>query len=90
MSGQDKESLTQRFDELLAFIDQANSTVLNGKMPDLGNVDKKVALLCKDIEGADPEIAKQTQPMMAQMITKLDELAQSLNEYQAQKSGETQ
>lgn len=90
MSGQDKESFRNRFDELIAFIDQANNAVLDGKMPDLGNVDKKVALLCRDIESANPEIAKQTQPMMAQMIVKLDALAQSLNEYQAAKSGEAQ
>lgn len=77
----------KRFEELIHFIDESIAEVRGGKMVAMDSLESIVANLCKDIEKADPEIAKNTQPQMAQMITKLDELAQALMEYQISKQG---
>ena len=78
----DAASLTERLQELIEFIEKANHSMDEGAVPSLGNLDQTVALLCSDVEKSEPEIARQAQPLMAQMITKLDELAVKLQNLQ--------
>lgn len=68
---------------LIAFVEESLGKVQGGEMPDLGDLDGKVSTLCQNIETAENEIAQQLQPLMGEMIGKLDELAQALSEYQS-------
>lgn len=85
----DAASLTQRLQDLIVFIDEANASMDRDAVPTLNNLDQKVAKLCMDVEQSPPVIAKQIQPLMAQMITKLDELALKLQDFQTRTKSET-
>ncbi len=76
------DELKQRFEDLIAYINKANEDVLSDKVGELTELDKDVTALCRDVESAEPELARDIQPLMAEMISKLDELAQSLTEFQ--------
>ena len=78
---------TKRFEDLIDFIDASIVEVRGGKMVAMDELESIVAKLCADLEKADAETAKSTQPLMAQMITKLDELAQGLVDFQIEKQG---
>lgn len=80
----------KRFDDLIGFIDNSLADVRAGNLVEMESLEKIVATLCADIEKADAETAKDTQPMMAQMITKLDELAQGLLDFQIGQSDKDQ
>ncbi len=77
-----------RFHELISFVEEALHKVQEDEMPDLSDLDGRVSNLCRDVESAGQEAAESVQPLMADMITKLDELAMVLTEYQ-QKAQET-
>ncbi|GJL84387.1 MAG: hypothetical protein DHS20C02_01620 [Micavibrio sp.] len=76
------ENYEERFHELTTFVEDALTKVKSNEMPDLSNLDERVSGLCSDIEAADDETTARVQPMMAEMIGKLDELALALSEYQ--------
>ena len=80
-----EKDLKSQFEELIAFITEANEKALSGTMPELGNLDSTVTALCQNVEGLDEEKAKEFETVMAQMILKLDELAQTLTNYQTNK-----
>jgi len=73
----------QRLQELVSFVDDSLAKLQGNEMPDMADLDVKVSGLCQDIETADSETAQQLQPLMSEMIGKLDELAQALSEFQA-------
>ncbi len=84
MSDEDSaQEYEERFQELTGFVEDALTKVKGDEMPDLSNLDERVSGLCSDIESADDETTARVQPMMAEMIGKLDELALALTEYQA-------
>lgn len=70
----DTQSLQKKLDELISFIDQSINTAHQGQNPDLGNLDHRVADLCRDLQLAPADVAKPMQADMARMISKLDEL----------------
>lgn len=78
------EQLGRRLSELIAFVEQASQDVQAGKIPNLHNIESEVAVLCKRVETSTPDIARQVQPLMGEMIGKLDQLAQELTEYKQQ------
>lgn len=82
-----EKNLKARFEALIAFIREAQDTVENGTVVDLGDLDMKVSKICEDVENSEPSIAKNVQPLMADMITHLDALAQSLSKLQDQQEG---
>ncbi len=76
------QNYEERFHELTVFVEEALVKVRNDEMPDLSQLDGRVAGLCADIEAAEPQVQSYVQPLMATMIGRLDELATALNEYQ--------
>lgn len=72
------QALNARFEALIVFLDETNAKTIEGKSIDLKDLDKTVSALCFDTENAPPEVAKNVQPLMASMITKLDELAENI------------
>ncbi len=76
------DELKRRFEDLIAYINKANEDVLDGRIGELADLDKDVTALCRDVESSEPALARDMQPLMAEMISKLDELAQNLTEFQ--------
>lgn len=81
------EEFNERFTALIGVIDNALAAIEGGTMPDLGTLDSDVAALCREVEKADAALAQGVQPLMAEMIGKLDQLAQGLMEYQQKTEG---
>lgn len=78
----DKEDIKSRMQELSAFIDEANTQVSGGQMVDLQGLDDEVASLCERTLALPPQDAVEVQPLMADMITKLEDLGRSLQIFQ--------
>lgn len=78
----DAQDLKQRFEGLIEFISDTNDKIQDGTMTELENLDQDVMALCQDVENSTPEIAKKMQPLMAKVISSLDELAQNITTYQ--------
>lgn len=81
------EKIQARFNHLINFIEQANTDTIDGKTADLSDLDKHVNSVCNEVQEAGPDVAKEVQPLMATLISKLDELEQSLRIARNQKTG---
>jgi hypothetical protein len=75
------DDIKTRFEDLIRFIDDRIFEAQANKPVDLGTLDQTVSKLCKEIERLKPEKARELQPFVAQMITKLDELGASIAEF---------
>ncbi len=77
------ETLQRRFEDLTTLIEQAMEDVAAGKPPAAGlqKLDHDVALLCGEVRKAGPETAKAMQQPMGRMISRLDELADSITAF---------
>lgn len=84
---EEAKKFEEQFRDLISYIEESTEEINSGKMADLTNMDHKVAALCESVENADTEVARSTQPLMAEMIAKLDQLAQALNDYQQKAQG---
>jgi hypothetical protein len=87
MSDEILSEFEERFASMISIIDTALENLQAGKMPDLGTLDSEVAKICRDVEAADPALGQKVQPLMAEMIGKLDKMAQALMEYQQKIEG---
>jgi len=70
------ETLTQR-------VRGAEDSLLDGKIPDLGDLEHRASVLCRSITGGEPATAKALQPFMADLISALDSLAERLEAHTA-------
>lgn len=83
-SAKDQKSfLESQLDDMSSFLDKAIDDVGNMKSISLGKMEQQIHDLCKKIESSDPAIAHAMKPGMADIISKLDELAQRLDEYKS-------
>ena len=73
-----------RLENITDQIESAQKDLIAGILADLGDMDKDITILCREIEASPPEIAKEMKPLIAGMISELDELAISLSTYQTQ------
>ncbi|NCO02803.1 MAG: hypothetical protein GW903_01265 [Alphaproteobacteria bacterium] len=76
-----KDQIIARLMQTIDTINQAQNDVAAGIIKDLSFMDKDVAIICSDIMKLNPDEAAQVQPIMADMITKLEQLASSLQTY---------
>ena len=83
MSDDALKKLEKRFEGLIDLIQRARQKADADEILPLETLDRDVNALCEDVEKAETQVAKQTQPLMATLITELDNLAQSLVAYQA-------
>lgn len=79
-----KDQIIARLTQTIDTINQAQNDVAAGKVKDLSFMDKDVAVICNDIMKLSPDEAAQVQPIMADMITRLEQLAGSLQAYKDQ------
>ncbi len=82
MSEHTIESLTQRLNDMIDFVDQARDRVDGGDLVDLGDLDGQVGTLCSDIESSDPQTAMEVAALMGKMISALEDLARALRDFQ--------
>ncbi len=82
------DELKRRFEDLITYIDKANEDISNGQARKLSALDKTVTALCRDMEDAEKSVANDMQPIMAELISKLDELERNLTEFQQRQEGE--
>ena len=76
------DEIKTRMQELIEFISQANETIQGGEMVDLMGLDDEVASLCDRTLALPPEHAVIVQPLMAEMISKLESLGETLKDFQ--------
>jgi hypothetical protein len=79
-----KDQISQRLEDIVATINKAHDDVSAGIIQDLSFMDKDVASVCNDIVKLKPEEAAEIQPIMADMISRLEGLAQSLQSFKSQ------
>jgi len=77
-----------RFEALAEFISKAEACVKSGSLMEIGALDQEVVKLCQEVKDSSPEIAKQAQPYIADMISALDTLARELEAFKAAKEKE--
>lgn len=76
------EDIKTRMQELTSFVIDANNSINGGQMVDLQGLDDEVASLCDRTLALPPQRAAEVQPLMAEMISQLEELGRSLEIFQ--------
>ncbi|MAZ76522.1 MAG: hypothetical protein CMH31_04385 [Micavibrio sp.] len=76
-----KDQIVKRLEEIIETINKAQDDVTSGLIQDLSFMDKDVAQVCGDIIKLEPKDAAAVQPIMADMISRLEGLAQSLQSF---------
>lgn len=76
------QQITARLNELSDFIDEAQAKLNDGEVVNLTHLDDEVATLCEQALALPPQEAAQVQPVMGDMISKLEQLGASLKEFQ--------
>jgi len=76
----DKAELQERIETMIDFVVEAEQKAQNDEIADLKTLDGDITDLCNDVTSAEPETAKELQPVMATLISRLDDLATGLKE----------
>lgn len=71
-----------RMKEINQFIDNAQTSLKNGRVINLSHLDDEVGQLCEQTLSLPPVEAKAVQPVMAELIGKLENLSLSLQSFQ--------
>ena len=78
------EDIKNRMEQLTQFIIEVNEKIKGGDMVDLTGLDDEVASLCDRSVALPPQLAIQMQPLMSEMIAKLEDLSVTLEDFQKQ------
>lgn len=73
--------LEQRFENLIARIDEVTRQVDSGNLADFEALNKEIMDVFAATQGSNPETAQSMQKQMGKVIIKLDELAVSISTY---------
>lgn len=76
------DHIIKRLNELNLFIDKAQEKLHKGEIINLSHLDQEVGALCEQTLRLKPVDAVKAQPIMAEMISKLENLSISLKEFQ--------
>jgi hypothetical protein len=76
------EEIIAKLNGLTQFIEEALTKLQNGEVVDLSHLDAKVAQLCEETLKLPPEEAVKVQPVMGDMISKLETLGLALQDFQ--------
>ncbi|MCI5060264.1 MAG: hypothetical protein MRY79_04240 [Alphaproteobacteria bacterium] len=77
------DQIIERMQELTRFIEQAQSEVTQGAVTDLSRLDQEVATLCDQTLKLPAQEALKIQPVMAEMIGKLETLGLALKDFKS-------
>ena len=75
-----KDELIQKIQDLTNALNDMDNRIRSGEELDLDGLDDRVELLCAQIEAAPAEISKAAEGAMAEMITALEKLAETLKQ----------
>lgn len=76
------DEITNKLEAITNFIEQAQIKLQQGEVIDLTHLDGEVAQLCNDTLQLPPADAQRIQPIMGNMISKLEELGTALQDFQ--------
>ena len=74
--------IINKLEALTLFIEEAQLKLQQGEVISLSHLDGEVAQLCNGALGLPPQEAVQVQPIMGDMISKLETLSLSLQDFQ--------
>ncbi len=75
-------ALEQKLQQQIDLIEQAITKIRQNEMLDISFMDKEVADICQKIIQSEDEAVKMLEPKVIEMITRLDDFAVELKEYQ--------
>lgn len=75
------ERIKTRLEDLTHLVRDAEMQVQNGRMVELSTLEHDVAQICANIKSVSPQTAHDFLPMMAELISALDVLADQINNY---------
>lgn len=76
-----KQPLEQRFEDLIARIDEAIRQVDSGELADFDTLNREIMDVFATTQGSNKDVAQSMQNHMGKVIVKLDELATSITAY---------
>ena len=85
----DADQISQRLQKLASFIEESQAKLQQGEVVNLSHLDDEVGELCDQALKLKPEDAVKIQPIMADMISKLEELGVALQDFQANMKAKT-
>lgn len=78
----DANKIAARLQELTSFIEDARNKLSNGEIIKIAHLDGEIAQICNQTLSLPPKEAVQVQPIMANMISRLEELGLALKDFQ--------
>ena len=82
------QDLHRSIEDLTAYVQNAQRQVEDGSVVELGMLEETVETLCSAVQGLDGQAAQLVKPQMAELISSLDKLAVSLQDFIADKQKE--
>lgn len=77
------DAIVTKLQDMTQFIEQAQEKLKKGDVINLSHLDGEVAQLCDETLKLPPQEAMKVQPIMAKMISRLEELGLALKDFQA-------
>ncbi|MBX2835061.1 MAG: hypothetical protein KTR28_08845 [Micavibrio sp.] len=75
--------LERHIEHLISCVDEAHIALKNNTVVDLGTLENDVNAVCDLVSHLPPERARALQPLMADLIARLDVLAEDLQNFKA-------
>ena len=82
------QELHQSIEDLNAYVQNAQRQLQNGSVAELGLLEETVETLCTAVQSLEGPAAQLVKPQMAELISSLDQLAISLQDFIANKQKE--
>lgn len=77
------DEIIKKLNDITAFIEGAQQKLSEGEVINLTHLDGEVETLCQETLTLAPQEAAQVQPVMGNMISKLEELGLALKDFQS-------
>lgn len=77
------DQIVTKLEELTRYIENAQVKLQEGEVINLSHLDGEVAQLCEETLQLLPEEATRVQPVMSNMISRLEELGLALKDFQS-------
>jgi hypothetical protein len=73
------DNIRKGLETLIEAIEKANEYALQGHVAPMHNLDQAVQIVINDLRNANPIMAQELEPLVARMISGLDELERNLS-----------
>ncbi|MCC7304975.1 MAG: hypothetical protein IT558_01810 [Alphaproteobacteria bacterium] len=77
------EDLQERFDELMDTLHDIAEKIDSGQIVPLHDLEQSVESFCTDVINSGAETAQSFKPLIADMIQRLEEIAQKIEEFRS-------